>query len=407
MAGRHSPTAIVGSASIGMALSLSVLGMTNFGVFIVPLTHAFGWGRGEMSLAYTIMCYTVAALSPLMGLLTDRYGARRVLLPSILLLALALGWLSGIKGSIAEFYRGYGLLAVAGVGTMPLSYARIVVSWFESRRGLALGIALAGVGIGTTLMPPLLQYLINKFGWRGAYIGDAALVLAVSLPLAWIYLREADRPVSRGTAHAGAAIIELPGQSVATALGGRVFWQMFAGFALLGFFTAGIVSHIVPLLRDRGASPQFAANALSFLGLTLVAGRIGVGHLLDRLFAPYVVSVCLAGAALGVSLLWSGAHASGAIVAVFLMGFAIGAELDFMSYLVARYHGLRAYGRIYGILFGAFISTSGLGPLLMGYGQQRTGNYDGSLALLFAAIVLSVPLFAALGHYPDEHRDGT
>lgn len=386
-----------------MSLSLSVLGMTNFGVFIVPLTSAFGWGRGDMSLAYTIMCYTVAALSPVMGVLTDRFGARAVLLPSIALLSLALGHLSMMNGSIQELYRAYAVLAIAGVGTMPLAYARIVVSWFRSRRGLALGIALAGVGIGTTLMPPLLQFLIGRYGWRAAYQGDALLVLLVSLPLAWTFLREE----VQGGHHSGAAGSGSGRQGLwaLPALRSRVFWQMFAGFALLGVFTAGIVSHLVPLLRDRGASPQFAANALSILGLTLVAGRVGVGHLLDRMFAPRVVSTCLAGAALGVGMLWAGANAGGALIAVILMGFAIGAELDFMSYLVARYHGLRAYGRIYGVLFAAFIFTSGMGPLLMGYGQQHSGSYDGSLAIVLAAIVLAVPLFATLGPYPGREPD--
>ena len=262
-----SALAIVAATGIGLALGISVLGMATFGVFIVPLSNAFQWGRGDISLSYTIMCYAVAILSPLAGYLIDRYGVRRTLLPSIGLFGLSLIGLSFLNASLWVYYGAYFAVAVTGVGTAPPSYSRVVVLWFQKRRGLALGASLAGVGIGTALMPILLQTVINRFGWRQAFLCDAVLVLGISWPLAWLFVRE---PTVHGS---GAATdSHLNGFTLRQALKRRAFWQMLLAFALLGTFTAGLVSHLVPLLRDRGVAPDTAAGALSLLGVALIAG---------------------------------------------------------------------------------------------------------------------------------------
>lgn len=385
---------IIASAGIGMALGISVLGMATFGVFIVPLSQEFHWGRGDISLSYTIMCYTVAVASPFAGHLLDRWGVRRVLLPSIFLFGLSLISLRFLDGRLDTYYAAYFAIALTGTGTAPPSYSRVVVAWFTGRRGLALGAALAGVGIGTSVMPLVLQALIGRFGWRVAFLCDAALVLGVSFPVVWVFLHE--------RARLEGAILAAPrttGSNLAQVLHMRTFWQMLVAFALLGAFTAGVVSHLVPLLRDRGIAPGTAASALSFLGVALIVGRVCAGYFLDRVFAPLVIAVCMGAAAVGLTVLWMGWGGAVALAAVPLMGFAIGAEFDFMSYLIAAYFGLRSYGQIYGIFYGVFILGSGMGPLLMGYSQQRSGSYSGALAVLLGGVVLAIPIFLTLGKY--------
>ncbi len=394
-AGRISPSAIVWATGVGLALGISVLGMATFGVFIVPLANDFGWGRGEISLSYTIMCYTAAFFSPFAGHLIDRYGVRRTLLPSIGLFGLSLIALSFLNSNISAYYASYFALALAGVGTAPPSYSRVVVLWFRERRGLALGAALAGVGIGTAVMPVLLQGVVNRFGWRAAFLCDAALVLLVSWPLAWLFVHE---PALRD---AGAATqAPLMGLTLREAFKHRSFWQMLPAFSLLGAFTAGIVAHLVPLLLDRGVSPDEAASALSLLGVTLIIGRLCTGYLLDKVFAPIVVCACIGAAALGLLMLRANIEGAGALLAVALIGFVIGAELDFMSYLIAAYFGLRAYGRIYGTFYGVFILGSGLGPLIMGYSHQQRGGYAPAIAILLTGVLIALPLFMTLGPYP-------
>jgi MFS family permease len=383
------------ASTVGLSLGFSVVGLTTFGMFVIPLSEAFGWGRGDISVAYAVMCYIVAALAPLAGLLIDRFGVRRVVLPSIVAFALTFGSLALLQGSLAHYYAVYVLLALTGIGTAPTSYTRVVVLWFDERRGLALGVALAGVGIGTALLPLYVQYWMGKHGWQAGYLSIAALLLVFSLPVVWRWLWEPPALQS-----AGNQAPELPGNPLKVAITGRVFWQLAAGFVLLGIFTAAVLTHLVPMLRDRGLSAEAAAQALSVLGVALIFGRLLTGWLLDRYFAPHVVLACLVTALAGVALLISGAQGMLALTAVALMGFGIGAELDFMSYLISRYQGLRAYGRLYGIVYGAFILGAGLGPLLMGYGQQRHGNYDAALLQVAAIVALTLPLFGTLGRYP-------
>src|SRR5688572_4680205 len=255
MAGLFRGWWVLAAATIGMGLGYSNIGVLSFGLFIVPLTTEFGWGRGEVSLAYTAMTYAMVFLAPLAGTLVDRLGVRRVLLPSIVLFALAIANLSLVTASLLHLYVAYVLVAVLGAGTAPTTYTRTVVAWFNRRRGLAIGIAMAGVGLGGVLLPPLVQSLIAGFGWRTAYLALAAIVVVVSLPTAWAWLWES--PAAFGlqpdddVQPAGPAGPP-PGFEFRDAVRTRAFRLMAAGFALFGIFTAATITHLVPLLQDRG-----------------------------------------------------------------------------------------------------------------------------------------------------------
>lgn len=389
------------ASTIGLALGFSVVGIATFGIFIPALEKAFGWGRGEISLAHTIMSYTMAVAAPLAGAAFDRWGVRRVLLPSIVGLSVIIACLARLDGRIGTFYFLYAILALIGVGTAPAGYMRTISLWFEKDRGLALGIAMAGVGIGTAVIPPMVQTLTAMFDWRAGYLSIAALILLASAPVAWLLLRDPATVESRRRLLESpqSPAENLPGLTLKQAIGGRVFWQMAVAFPLLGVFTSGLMAHLVPLLTDRGVSPAAAAAGMSMLGIAIVVGRVFTGWLLDRIFAPYLVAVCIVVAALGVLLLWSGARGNLAFAAAALLGFAIGAELDFMSYLIGRYFGMAAYARLYGLMYGIFIAGSGLGPLLMGYGYEATDNYDKFLLVILGMLVITIPLFVSLGPY--------
>lgn len=395
---RRDQVGVVCASAVGLALGYSVIGMATFGLFVVPLSNHFGWGRGDIAIAYTLMCYTLAAASPIAGLAVDRFGIRRVLLPSIVLFSIAYAMLATVDGAISHYYLLYVMLAIFGAGTAPPTYAQLLVLWFDRRRGLALGLGLAGVGIGTTLLPFYMQSCIDRFGYRGGYVATAALALAASFPLAYFFLHEPrsfapNRPYGHSTT-------EIFGFDMKQCLRQRVFWQMLVAFVLLGLFTSGLITQLVPLLVDRGMSAKVAASALSLLGFTMIIGRVVTGFLLDRIFAPFVVGACVVIAIVGVALLWADASEWSAFLATILVGFAVGAELDFMSYLVSRYQGLRAYGQVYGFMYGVFILGSGVGPLVMGYAQQQAGRYDAGLRVLLFGTLVALPLLLTLGRYP-------
>jgi MFS family permease len=388
------PKRIVLASALGLAFGYSSIGIFSFGIFVVPLSKEFGWGRGDMSLALTLMSITIIFLSPLAGSLLDRYGVRRVLIPSILCFGLAFPGLSLMTDSLLHYYAMYMLIALAGVCTTPASYSRVIVAWFDHHRGLALGIALAGIGAGTAIIPLFVELLSANFGWRYAFLGISALVLFISLPAVWAWI---DDPVS-DLPHG--FVKQEDGFSFRESVATRQFVFIAFSFLLLGIMSGGILAHLVPLLTDRGVTPTVAASVASLLGVTLIIARLFTGYLLDRFFAPNVVTVFLSFPVLGFLILISGAAGAPAVFAVILIGLGIGAEMDFMSYLLSRYFGLHAFSKLYGMLYASLTIGLSIGPIVMGYSQQLGGNYDLGLKVLLVSCTVAIGPLLFLGGYP-------
>lgn len=383
------------ASTIGSTFGYSTIGATSFGVFVLPLSAAFQWGRGDISVAFTIMSYTVALLSPFAGMLADRYGVRRVLLPSILAFGLSLALATTLTGEIVHLYGLYFVMALAALGTTPVIYTRAIVQWFDANRGLALGVSLMGVGIGTAVIPLIVQHSVGVWGWRGGYLVLAAIVLGLTFPVCWAWIH------ARHSANVSNQVPVEPGDTLREAAKTPKYWKLLVGFCLLTVFPVGILSHLIPMLQDRGVSAGIAALAASTLGVAIIVGRVVTGYLLDRFFAPRVVIVCMGAAAAGLAMLALGITGFWAFFAVALVGFGVGADTDFMAYLVSRYHGTRAYARIVGTVYLAMGLGQGVGPLLMGYSYQVYGGYTLGLIAMCATTVLGILPLATLGPYPQ------
>lgn len=402
--GRAAPRSgwlVVATSTLGLMLGYSTYISYVFGVFIRPLGAEFGWSRPQIAFALTLCNWFVVALSPLAGFLLDRFGPRRLLLPSVLGLAGMLFALALQPGSLSVFYALHLGLAVAALGTLPAVYTRAIVGWFDARRGLALGIALAGVGLGGIALPPALQAAIGALGWRGAYAAHGVAMLVLVLPAALRFFDDAS------SSPKGTSAAPVPSHGVANlreAARTRTFWLLIAIFVLLGTMTLGISASLVPILTDSGLTPQGAAAMASALGVGVLVGRIASGLLIDRLPARVVALACLLASSAGLAGLAGGGGGALVAVCLFLTGFGIGAEFDFMSWFVSRYLGLRAYGRIYGWTYAAFQLGCGMGPLLMALGRERTGGYASGLLGLSAAAALAGLMFLA---FPPLSREPT
>jgi MFS family permease len=324
------------------------------------------------------------------------------------MLGLVIASAYALTANLWHFYAIWLGVALLGAGTSPLSYSRLIVKWFHRRLGLALGIGLAGVGIGSAILPQVVQGITAAYSWREGYLGLGAIVLFLSFPILYVFVR--DDPQEMG--------LERDGDTAAehTALAGRVgasgftilestrqtsFWLMIGLFSLVGLITSAIIAHLIPLMIDRGASPGQAAAAQSMLGVSLIFGRVFAGYLMDRFFAPRVAIAFLLGPIVGLSLLASGAAGLPAFVASILVGLATGAEFDVMSYLTSRYFGLRSFGKIYGYFFAVFQLGAASGPILMGYTYDMSGEYTGALWALVGATTLACVLAASFSPYPD------
>lgn len=377
------------AATIGSGTGASSLIFYSLGVFVAPLQAAFGWSRGEVSSALLYGSAGLVLAAPLLGGLIDRVGERRVALVSIPGFAAVLYALSLVDGSLRAFYACFFLAAVLGCGTTPILYTRAVARHFDRARGLALGITLAGPGTAAVLLPPLLVAILAGDAWRTGFRVLAGIAL-VAWPLVWLWLRAT--PAQEDAPPA------LAGSGRRAALGSRVYWTLALSFALVAMAASSLVVHMVPMLKDAGLAAADAARVASVIGIGVILGRLLIGWLIDRLFAPHVAAAIFAVAAGGCVLLARGGPEA-APLAAFLIGFALGAEVDLMAYLTSRYFGLRHYGQLYGIVYSCFWIGIASGPALTGRLYDGYGNYALALWIIVALFVagtiaaLSLPRF--------------
>ncbi len=365
---------------------------------MLPLITEFGWSRTEVSLALTAFTGALALSLPYLGRLVDRNGGRRVLFPSVIVFGVLLIAIPLTVTKLWHLWLLFILIGSLAAGANSLPYLRILGAWFDRRRGLAFGLAMAGGGLGYTYVPPLLQWLIGEWGWRSGYFALGAMVLLVSAPVIWFLLR--DTPEEFGLRADGEGLDRGSGVEDQRSEGGqRVFILLFAIFAVVTMCLYGLLAHLVPLLVDRGAEPQAAAWTAAVLGGAILISRGVVGYLLDLWFAPRVAAVCFVLSALGMAGFALGVgQGVPVIVTTCLVGLSIGAEMDLLAYLTSRYFGLKTFGSTYGLLFAGFMLGTAAGPVAYGAVFDHYGNY---LIALTGAAGLIICCAIAMLTLPD------
>ncbi|HSN72113.1 MAG TPA: MFS transporter [Steroidobacteraceae bacterium] len=394
---------VVASAALGVGAGVTGLVFYSFGLLIPALEESFGWRRAEIATGLLVLMFTGALVAPIAGRIVDRIGSRPVALVSLLLLAGGLAALSLQPGTLTVFYAGYFLIALGGAGTTPLVFTRAVKTWFDRRRGLALGLTLTGTGLAAALAPPYVTWVLTTYGLGPAYVALGLAVLLIAFPAVLAWFRE--RPLPSG---GDATRAMLPGLTHAQARRDPKLYLIAIAILAISPCLGGLITQLPALLRDRGASAERVAAIVSLLGLTVLLARPLVGLLLDRVHARVVAGTFFAAPAIA-SLLLLGDSSSGWIAAALLIGLAAGAEVDLLAYLVSRYFGLREYGAIYAWPYTAFIVGAGLGPLLYGATFDAFGSYRAALLGGAALAVASSALMLLLGPYPafgGEDRPG-
>jgi predicted MFS family arabinose efflux permease len=286
------------------------------------------------------------------------------------------------------------VMGVVGNGTTQMGYSRAVATWFDSRRGLAFAIVMAGVGTGAILWPALAQSIISAYGWRAAYVVLGCLVLVLGLPLTARLVRER-APTGEHEFHA-----PTDGATLRAGLQSRVFWVLVATLFIGSMSVNGAITHLAPLLTDRGLSVQRAAIAISLVGAASFAGRLITGYLLDRFFGPRVALVLMIATALGILLLAGAASSASAFGAAALIGLGLGAEADTTPYLLTRYFGLRSFSTLYGFTWTAYAVAGAMGPVAMGKVFDATGSYAKYLTIMAALTLGAGALMLLMPAYP-------
>ncbi|MEO1247012.1 MAG: MFS transporter [Pseudomonadota bacterium] len=395
------------AAAIGIGLGMSPLPFYTIGVFIAPFIQEFGWTAGQILFCFPIFTFAALFMSPLVGQLSDRFGARPVALVSLVLFSFTMMSFALMNGNLYYYYFTWFLLAVTGAGTLPITWTRAVTSWFFKKRGLALGFALIGTGLFGVFAKQYAFWLIDLVGWRMAYVGVGALPLVVAFPVALWLFRDASDPkvadkVARMVREDVKPKVRYGGLSLGQAARDWRFWLLAYAFVPISFAVGGPIPNMETIMGTKGFDPDQAVNLASLIGFAVIVGRVAGGYIIDHFWAPAVAAIILSLPAIATFMLAQAEYSFlFAAIAIFILGMAAGVEYDLMAYLVSRYFGILHYAAIYGALYGFFALGAGLGPAVFGWSFDVTGNYD-TILLISSGLFLagSIPLLL-LGKYRD------
>jgi MFS family permease len=369
----------------------------SFAVFLKPIAEEFAWSRESVSAVFGVSPLVGALCAGPAGYLIDRFGARAIIIPSLVAAGAAFALRSLIAPPLWSLVVLFAISGLAGIGASPIAFARLLTTWFDRRRGQALGIAIAGAGIGTMVHPPLAQALIDAFGWRAAHLVLGGLIIGLGVPTALRCLRPRLDPVARVRSAAA-------GATVRDGLTSRLFWTLAAVVLCDSIANSSLAIHLPALLSDRGITAGRGAIALSAMGGAAVLGRLTTGRLLDRWFAGHVSMVLLALSAAGVLLLAQTPSFVVGTIAAVMVGFGMGGEADVTPYLLSRYFGLRSLSTLYGVTYMATGLGWATGPALMGRAFDATGSYSSHLRLLATLLIGAAVLLVTLPRYAPPER---
>ncbi len=379
---------VLSAAFIGVMVSFAPIVPYTFSLFLDPLHAAFGWKREAMGGAFALAAITVALVSPLIGILLDRLSPRRIILPAILVFAVALAMLSRLTPHIIQFYVTFFVIGLVANATAQFAYTRTILTWFTTHRGMALALLLTGSGIGSILIPPLTEWMIQHHGWRSGYLLLGGIAI-VGFPLtAMLVCNRPEAAVVRSEHHADI------GMAVPAALRTAAFWILAFITILSAFSENGLVTNLAAILTQHGVLATTAALALSVRGGAGIIGRLGIGFAIDRVSPERIQSFVLVLAAAGTLILAFAGSAWVALLGAAVLGIGLGSEADVGPYLLARYFGRRHFSVLYGLTWTAYAIGGATGPLWIGHMYDRAGAYIPRFivylaAVAFGAVILS------------------
>jgi MFS family permease len=385
-------------AVLGSATGVSALLMYTNGLFVAGLTQDYGLTRVQFGFGVLLVTMALAVANPLVGWLVDRFGAKWLSVAGLLFLSLGFASLGAFISSVNSYFLLQVLVALAGAASGPIAYSKVINETFSRHRGIALGITMTGIGVAAAFIPPALANVIADLGWRSGYYALAAVPL-VGAALTAVLLPSRHAVGAQGSAVRAGTTAGLDWAR------SPVFWMLAGTFAMMSVSFMGLLPHFVPMLGDAGIDPRAAGKLAGQIGLAVIASRMLVGFALDRYFAPRIaIAISLVAAAGNLVFYFLGADY--AWLTAIAIGLALGAELDLMGFLIARYFGLAQFGKIYGWLYFAFIFASGIGPLWVGAVRDSTGNYSIALVASVIGLLVSCVGFLLMPRYPDQARIG-
>jgi OFA family oxalate/formate antiporter-like MFS transporter len=388
------------AALIGVACGASPLPFNVLPLVMGPISQEFSWDFAQTSAGVTVMGIIAALLAPVYGGFSDKYGVRPVALWSLLAFGIIFGAFFFLPANYAGYLAFWAILGLVSIGSTPVTFSRAISMWFSKHRGLALGIMLLGTSLAAMIVPQIAQRAIETGGWRWAFPSVALLPLVIALPLAYFWFRE-PRPEEcpAGVTDSHGNVV---GLTLRQAASGYRFWVLLASILATALAYGGAHIHIAQIVGMHGVSASTAASILGVVAIGMLVGRLGVGFLFDRFWAPGVAFPAMLLPAVACwMLMGTDSNLPMVFTAAFLLGFAAGTESDIIAYLASKYFGMAHYGRIYGMLYMPFAIGAALSPIIYGLVRDRTGNYDLMLMVAAFLFIFGGTALLALGRYPD------
>lgn len=390
-----------------MGFSFFSIMLAGTGLFMEPLGREFGWSRTLLSSGPSIATITTAILSPFIGMLVDRFGTRRLVIPGLLLTMLSISAFGLANGSPVQWAALWFFFGMVSSSIKSTAWTAAVVGVFTRSRGLALGLTLSGTAVAQTLVPPLGNLLITEFGWRGAFVWLALGWGGITLLLCLLFFfdvhdRAAVRAKEGGVDEKQSVVIDLPGLTVREALRNSAIWRLAVSNFVVMVLTIGLGIHLFPILTEAGVSRTTAAWLTGLGGIAGIVGKLVTGVLLDRYRPNWIGGITLGAAAFAFALLLEGIRSPTLIIIAMLVnGYAAGTKTQITGYLTACYAGMKNFGVIYGMMAALLALASGLGPLAAGLVYDTAGGYGPFLVAGAIGCALGGLLIFSLPRYPD------
>ncbi len=365
----------------------------SFGVFFKPMSEEFGWTRAMTAGAYALRSVEGGVASPIVGWAVDKYGARLLVVIGAIVSGAAFTLMPLIK-SLLGFYLIYGIMLSAGMSAMLYLPAwTVIAKWFRRRLSLAMAILSVGAGLGGIICAPLAAHMINRFGWRSAFVVMGIFIWVVVIPLAFVIK---ERPEALGLAPDGdppapplpRAGAEPNADSIAgsahggdgdytlkEALRSSAFWFLALAFFFQGMAHSTVTVHTVPALTDAGIPAERAAISIGLLTLVSIIGRLAFGYLGDFFSKRYLFMISYSLMGSGLLVLMTAKTMGMVWLFLFLFGVGFGGNIPLMPAIRAEYFGRKALGKIQGFMDPVMMAAGATGPIWTGYIFDSTGSY--------------------------------
>ena len=384
---------------VAAAFAIMFLGFGSaytFSAFLDQLQRDFGASRGSVSLVFSLAGFLYLGLGVISGPLADRFGSRPFAVIGMVLLGVGLA-LASVARNLIEVYAAYSLGVGLGLGCAYVPAIGAVQRWFVRRRGFASGFAVAGIGLGTLVMPPLASLLIDALGWRGAYLvlGAVALLLGGGMAL----LIEND-PRGRGLNPDGdeqaGQTVQAGGASVRDAIRSGRFISLYAACLICSFGVFVPFVHLVPFARDHGIAASMAALLLGVIGIGSTAGRFFLGTIADRMGRERSLLMMFVGMAASFSIWAFSANVWSLAVFAFVYGVFYGGWVAVLPAVVMDYFGGRNVSGIIGVLYTSAAIGTLIGPSAAGFAFDLSHSYELPIIASAAANVVAAVIVALM-----------